>query len=225
MWIRCIKCLLQPRYELSLFHTHTHTYPLAVATLEDGGSVVVPGVTGSAWAETTNRCNQLSWDSSHCCHAHYSWTNTYIKQPGATGPGTTLGYTHTGSHILNINATHTQLHALFVVTHIAFQRIRPIDRWAWPPQNSPIISKPGADLHISDWAPSPSCHSSGEESRLRCVFYILMLRAPHHNITACESMWDRPAADLLPSPPAGVSGLFEVMWVSPWMNGCTQIQI
>lgn len=117
MWIRCIKCLLQPRYELSLFHTHTHTYPLAVATLEDGGSVVVPGVTGSAWAETTNRCNQLSWDSSHCCHAHYSWTNTYIKQPGATGPGTTLGYTHTGSHILNINATHTQLHALFVVTH------------------------------------------------------------------------------------------------------------
>lgn len=77
-------------------YTHTHTFP--VPTSEERGCVVVADVTGSRSAQMTNRYNQLSRDPSCCCHSHYSWTNTYIKQSGTTGhyaiPTHTLISTH-----------------------------------------------------------------------------------------------------------------------------------
>lgn len=80
---------------------HTDTYI--------SGCAVVAGVTGSPSPQMTNRYNQLSRDPSCCCHSHYSWTNTYIKQSGATGHytiqthkliSTTYACTHSHTHII-----------------------------------------------------------------------------------------------------------------------------
>ncbi len=87
-------------------YTHTHTFPLT--TSEERGCVVVAGVTGSRSAQMTNRYNQLSRDPSCCCHSHYSWTNTYIKQSGTTGHYTIP--THTHIHTQNTYLTHICVH-------------------------------------------------------------------------------------------------------------------
>lgn len=91
-------------------HIHTHTHIFPVPTSEERGSVAVPGVTGSPSPQMTNRYNQLSRDPSCCCHIHYSWTNTYIKQSGATGHQTILTHTLISTHITATYLTHMHMH-------------------------------------------------------------------------------------------------------------------
>lgn len=88
------ECLSVMQSTLGKFFTQTHTHTFLVPTSDDRGCVAVPSVTGSPSPQMTNRYNQLSRDPSHCCHIHYSWTNTYIKQSGATGHYTTPTQSH-----------------------------------------------------------------------------------------------------------------------------------
>lgn len=95
-------------------HVYTHTDTSPVPTSEERGCVVVAGVTGSPSPQLTNRYNQLSWDTPCCCHSHYSWTNTYIKQSGGHWP---LHYidTHTRIHAHSCYIFNTHVHARTVI--------------------------------------------------------------------------------------------------------------
>lgn len=110
---RCDSCItpcvsisrLYAKHFKCILHTnaiYTHTQTFSVPTSEERGCVVVPGVTGSFSPQMTNRYNQLSRDPSCCCHIHYSWTNTYIKQSGGHWPP---HYTDTHIHVHTHAAT------------------------------------------------------------------------------------------------------------------------
>lgn len=103
-------CYMQSTSSSSHKHVHTHTRTFSVPTSEEGGCVVVPGVTGSSSPQMTNRYNQLSRDPSCCCHSHCSWINTYIKQSGATGHYAAPTHIHT--HNCYIFNTHMHAHTV-----------------------------------------------------------------------------------------------------------------
>lgn len=116
-WVWVSLCYMQStssKFFCTQTRTYTHTDTSPVPTSEERGCVVVAGVTGSPSPQLTNRYNQLSWDTSCCCHSHYSWTNTYIKQSGGHWP---LHYidTHTRIHAHSCYIFNTHMHARTVI--------------------------------------------------------------------------------------------------------------
>lgn len=137
-----------------------HAYrSISCASLRAGGCAVAAGVTGSPSPQLTNKYNQLSWDPSCCCHSHYSWTNTYIKQSEGHWLLADTRTHYIATHVAATYLTHarryvhTRFHALSTLiaaasTHISYQRNRPFHPPRHVDQNNHIISKLRSATHI-----------------------------------------------------------------------------
>lgn len=137
-----------------------HAYrSISCASLGAGGCAVAAGVTGSPSPQLTNKYNQLSWDPSCCCHSHYSWTNTYIKQSEGHWLLADTRTHYIATHVAATYLTHarryvhTRFHALSTLiaaasTHISYQRNRPFHPPRHVDQNNHIISKLRSATHI-----------------------------------------------------------------------------